>query len=112
MFYLVNPDVQPLDVHLRVLGLGLSQLQPLHQVMDLLLVRLLSLVGLLLRHLQRLEIVADHPQLLLQLNDLALSSLCPLIGSLQFRFHAAKLAGNILILPFRLSQHESETKMM
>merc|ERR1719361_3251819 len=65
------------------LSSGLSLLQLRAECLDLLLVGLLTLVGLLLGNLQRLEVVGDDPQLLLQLKDLSLSHISALLGLLQ-----------------------------
>merc|ERR1719517_254032 len=65
--------------------------------LDLLLVRLLPLVGLLLGHLQRLEVVGHHPELLLQLQDLLLSNISSLLCLLQVAVASSKILGNLLI---------------
>merc|ERR1712073_223649 len=76
---------------------GLSLLQLGGQRLDLLLVRLLPLVGLLLGHLQGLEVVGHHPELLLQLQDLLLSNIGSLLRLLQVAIASSKILGNLLI---------------
>ena len=56
---LIDPYVQPLDVHLGIFGSGLGGLEPLHQIMDLLLVSLLPLIGLFFADLKILEKVGS-----------------------------------------------------
>ena len=46
-------------------------------------------------HLQRLEVVGDDPQLLLQLEDLGLSHIGALLGLLKLRLAGGKLLGNL-----------------
>merc|ERR1712172_205213 len=58
--------LQLLDGLLSELSTSLGLLQLGTQGLDLLLVGLLPLVGLLLGHLQRLEVVGNNPQFLLQ----------------------------------------------
>merc|ERR1719433_401928 len=76
---------------------GLSLLQLGGQSLDLLLVSLLSGVGLLLGNLQGLEVVGDDSQLLLQLEDLGLTSIGSLLSLLQVRLAVGKLLGDILV---------------
>merc|ERR1719192_2569401 len=76
-------------------GLGLLQLGG--RRLDLLLVRLLPLVGLLLGNLQGLEVVGHHPELLLQLQDLLLSNIGSLLRLLQVAAASSKILGNLLI---------------
>ena len=65
------------------LSASLCLLQLGSQCLDLLLVSFLPLVGLLLRHLEGLEVVGHHPQLLFQLEDLCLANVCSLLGFLK-----------------------------
>ena len=99
IFNLVDPDVQSLNVHLRVLGLCLSCLQskiikdyhgnilselcgpPVEQLSDLFLIVLLSGHSFLLAHLKLLQVIADHLEFLLELLDLLLFCVCPFISS-------------------------------
>merc|ERR1719249_259544 len=76
-------------------SLGLLQLGA--QSLDLLLVGLLPLVGLLLRNLQRLEVVGNNPQLLLQLEDLGLSHISALLGLLQLGLAVGELLGDLVV---------------
>merc|ERR1712241_615672 len=76
-------------------GLGLLQLGG--QRLDLLLVRLLPLVSLLLGHLQGLEVVGHHPELLLQLQNLLLPNISSLLRLLQIAVTICKILGNLLI---------------
>ena len=95
------------------LSASLCLLQLGCQCLDLLLVGLLPLVSLLLgnlgavsnhlrlkskTHLERLEVVGDHPQLLLQLEDLGLAHVGALLRLLQLRLAGRKLLGNLKIL--------------
>merc|ERR1719180_382750 len=82
--------LQPVDLFLELLhrplgkfSASLSLLQLGCQGLDLLLVGGLPLVGLLLGHLQGLQVVCHNPQLLLQLDDLDLTHLSALLGPLQ-----------------------------
>ena len=50
---------------------------------------------LLLRDLERLEVVSDDPQLLLELDDLGLARLRPLLGALKVGLNHGQLAGNL-----------------
>merc|ERR1719362_93003 len=78
--------------------MSLSLLQLGTQGLDLLLVGLLPLVGLLLSHLQRLEVVGDNPQLLLQLKDLGLSNISSVLSLLQLGLTGGKLLGNLVVM--------------
>ena len=77
-------------------GLGLLQLGS--QVLDLLLVGGLPLVGLLLRHLQGLQVVGHHPQLLLQLDDLDLPNLSSFLCPLQIGLSLSEFLLNFVVL--------------
>merc|ERR1719275_27061 len=79
------------------LGTGLGLLQLGSQGLDLLLVGLLPLVGLLLGHLQGLEVVGHHPQLLLQLEDLGLTHICALLSLLKIGLTCGKLLSNLVV---------------
>merc|ERR1719385_538073 len=79
------------------LGPSLRLLQLGAQGLDLLLVGLLPLVRLLLRNLQRLEVVGNNPQLLLQLQDLGLSHISSLLGLLKLGLTGGKLLGDLVI---------------
>merc|ERR1719275_303842 len=79
------------------LGTGLGLLQLGSQGLDLLLVGLLPLVGLLLGHLQGLEVVGHNPQLLLQLKDLGLTDVSALLGLLEVGLAGGKLLGNLVV---------------
>merc|ERR1712226_1079298 len=74
-----------------------SKLQLGGQGLDLLLVGLLPLVGLLLSNLERLEVVGDHPQLLLQLEDLGLSHIGALLGLLKLGLAGRKLLCHLVV---------------
>merc|ERR1719184_439607 len=81
--------LQPVHLLLKLLDRLLGKLSPRlsllqlgSQVLDLLLVASLPLVGLLLRHLQGLQVVGHHPQLLLQLDNLDLANLRSFLGPL------------------------------
>merc|ERR1711990_781597 len=89
--------LQFLDGLLSELSTGLGLLQLGAQGLDLLLVGLLPLVSLLLGNLQRLEVVGDDPQLLLQLEDLGLSHIGALLGLLELRLAGGKLLGNLIV---------------
>merc|ERR1711887_102894 len=89
--------LQFLDGLLSELGAGLGLLQLGAQGLDLLLVGLLPLVGLLLGNLQRLEVVGDHPQLLLELEDLGLSHIGALLGLLKLGLAGGKLLCNLIV---------------
>merc|ERR1719348_1383977 len=86
-----------LDGLLGKLSPGLSLLQLGAQCLDLLLVGLLPLVGLLLCNLKRFQVVGHHPELLLKLEDLGLSSVCSLISLLELRLTGSQLLGNFVI---------------
>merc|ERR1712172_173989 len=90
--------LQLLDGLLSELSTSLGLLQLGTQGLDLLLVGLLPLVGLLLSYLQRLEVVGNNPQFLLQLKDLGLSNISSLLGLLQLRLAGGKLLGNLIIV--------------
>merc|ERR1719201_2902272 len=79
------------------LGAGLGLLQLGSQGLDLLLVGLLPLVGLLLGHLQGLEVVGHNPQLLLQLKDLGLTDVSALLGLLEVGLAGGKLLGDLVV---------------
>merc|ERR1719222_1159996 len=79
------------------LGAGLGLLQLGSQGLDLLLVGLLPLVGLLLGHLQGLQVVRHNPQLLLQLEDLGLTDVSALLGLLEVRLTSSQLLGNLVV---------------
>merc|ERR1711990_500121 len=89
--------LQFLDGLLSELSTGLGLFQLGAQGLDLLLVGLLPLVSLLLGNLQRLEVVGDDPQLLLQLEDLGLSHIGALLGLLKLRLAGGKLLGNLVV---------------
>merc|ERR1719454_1832266 len=89
--------LQLLDGLLSELSTGLGLFQLGAQGLDLLLVGLLPLVSLLLGNLQRLEVVGDDPQLLLQLKDLSLSHISALLGLLQLSLAVGKLLGNLIV---------------
>merc|ERR1711887_21797 len=84
---------------LSELSASLSLLQLGAQGLDLLLVGLLPLVGLLLGNLQRLEVVGNNPQLLLQLEDLGLSHISSLLGLLKLGLTSGELLGCLGLLP-------------
>ena len=77
-------------------GLGLLQLGG--QGLDLLFVADLPLVGLLLGHLQGLEVVGHHPQLLLQLDDLDLPNLSSFLCPLQIGLSLSEFLLNFVVL--------------
>merc|ERR1719222_1475303 len=79
------------------LGAGLSLLQLGSQGLDLLLVGLLPLVGLLLGHLQGLQVVRHNPQLLLQLEDLGLTDISALLGLLEVGLTGSQLLGDLIV---------------
>merc|ERR1719184_47199 len=80
----------------------LSLLQLGSQVLDLLLVASLPLVGLLLGHLQGLQVVGHNPQLLLQLNNLDLSNLSSLLGPLQVGLSLSEFLLHLVVLFVRI----------
>merc|ERR1719275_108860 len=79
------------------LGAGLGLLQLGSQGLDLLLVGLLPLVGLLLGHLEGLQVVRHNPQLLLQLEDLGLTDVSALLGLLEVGLTSSQLLGNLVV---------------
>merc|ERR1719460_3185752 len=83
---------------LSKLGPSFSLLQLGSQGLDLLLVGGLPLVGLLLGHLEGLQVVCHHPQLLLQLNNLDLPNLRSLLCPLQVSLSLHKLLLHLVIL--------------
>merc|ERR1711997_1369429 len=87
-----------LDGSLGKFGSGLGLLQLGGEGLDLLLVAGLSLVGFVLRDLQRLEVGGDNSQLLLQLDDLHLSGLGPLLSSLQLRLNLLESLLDFVVL--------------
>merc|ERR1719187_1929357 len=93
----VNLLLEFLDRFVSKFSSSLSLLQLSGQGLDLLLVGLLSLVGLLLGDLQRLEVVGHNSQLLLELKDLGLAVVGSLLSLLQVRLTGSKLLGNLLI---------------
>merc|ERR1719391_830485 len=82
---------------LSKLSASLGLLQLCAQGLDLLLVGLLPLVGLLLSNLQRLEVVGNNPQLLLQFEDLGLSHISALLGLLQLGLAVGQLLGDLVV---------------
>merc|ERR1740128_713740 len=94
----VNLLLQFLDGPLGELGSGLGLLQLGGQGLDLFLVGLLTLVGLLLGHLQGLQVVADNAQLLLQLHDLGLAGLGTLLSALKLALNLGQLLGDLVVL--------------
>merc|ERR1719362_1322943 len=79
------------------LGAGLGLLQFGSQGLDLLLVGLLPLVGLLLGHLQGLQVVRHNPQLLLQLEDLGLTDVSALLSLLEVGLTGSQLLGDLIV---------------
>merc|ERR1712203_1137376 len=67
------------------------------QVLDVLLVGLLPLVGLLLCHLEGLQVVGDHPQFFLQLHDMCLPSLSSFLSPLKIGLTLDQLLGDLLV---------------
>merc|ERR1740128_30561 len=94
----VNLLLQFLDGPLGELGSGFGLLQLGGQGLDLFLVGLLTLVGLLLGHLQGLQVVADNAQLLLQLHDLGLAGLGTLLSALKLALNLGQLLCNLVVL--------------
>merc|ERR1740128_478555 len=94
----VNLLLQFLDGPFGELGSGLGLLQLGGQGLDLFLVGLLTLVGLLLGHLQGLQVVADNAQLLLQLHDLGLAGLGTLLSALKLALNLGQLLGDLVVL--------------
>merc|ERR1740128_969036 len=94
----VNLLLQFLDGPLGELGSGLGLLRLGGQGLDLFLVGLLTLVGLLLGHLQGLQVVADNAQLLLQLHDLGLAGLGTLLSALKLALNLGQLLCNLVVL--------------
>merc|ERR550534_258898 len=97
--------LQPVHLLLKLLHGLLSKLSPSFsllqlgsQGLDLLLVGGLPLVGLLLGDLQGLQVVCHNPQLLLQLDNLDLTNLCPLLSPLQVSLSLHKLLLHLVIL--------------
>ncbi|GMT02254.1 hypothetical protein PENTCL1PPCAC_24428, partial [Pristionchus entomophagus] len=86
-----------LDGALGELGAGLGLLQSGGQGADLLLVRVLSLESLLLRHLERLEVVTDDAELLLELDDLAATNLGTLLSALKISLNHGELTGDLVV---------------
>merc|ERR1719357_947527 len=80
------------------LGSCLRLLQLGAQSLDLLLVGLLPLVRLLLSYLERLEVVGDNPQLLLQLEDLGLTHVGALLRLLQLGLAGGQLLRNLIVV--------------
>merc|ERR1711936_1525018 len=79
----VNLFLKFLDGLFSKFSSGFGLLQLCRQGLDLLLVAYLPLVGLLLGHLQRLQVRCYNLQLLLQLHDLGLPHLSSLLCSLK-----------------------------
>merc|ERR1711913_101886 len=98
----VNLFLEFLDRSLGKFSSGLGLLQFGGESLDLLLVAGLSLVGLVLGDLERLEVGGDHSQFLLQLDNLHLSSLGSFLSSLQLSLNLLKSLLNLLILLVRL----------
>merc|ERR1719192_37161 len=90
--------LQFLNRLLGELGSSLRLLQLGAQSLDLLLVGLLPLVRLLLSHLERLEVVGDNPQLLLQLEDLGLTHVGALLSLLQLGLAGGQLLRNLIVV--------------
>ena len=101
---LIDPDVQPLDVHLGILSSVVAHLQLVEQLQDLVLRCLLSLDRLLLAHLQLLQVGTHHPQLLLDVLDLLLRPLGSLVASGCVRFKCGELARDVLKLVLGVGQ--------
>merc|ERR1719167_1758801 len=89
--------LQLLDGFFGKLSAGLGLLQLGAQGLDLLLVGLLPLVGLLLSHLEGLQVVGNNPQLFLQLNDLVLTDISALLSLLKVSLAGGQLLGYIVI---------------
>ncbi|GMR56053.1 hypothetical protein PMAYCL1PPCAC_26248 [Pristionchus mayeri] len=95
-----------LDGALGELGAGLGLLQSGGQSADLLLVRVLALEGLLLGDLERLEVVTDDAELLLELDDLVLSGLSTLLSALKISLNHGQLTGDLIVFAVGLlSEH-------
>merc|ERR1719210_3308063 len=97
--------LQPVHLLLKFLNRLLCELSPSlrllqlgAQSLDLLLVGLLPLVRLLLSHLERLEVVGDNPQLLLQLEDLGLTHVGALLRLLQLGLAGGQLLRNLIVV--------------
>merc|ERR1719275_306664 len=73
------------------LGAGLGLLQLGSQGLDLLL------VGLLLGHLEGLQVVRHNPQLFLQLEDLGLTDISTLLGLLEVGLASSQLLGDLVV---------------
>merc|ERR1711915_517653 len=98
IFQSVNLLLQLLHRLLSKLGTSLSLLQSGCQGLDLLLVGLLPLVGLLLSHLQGLQVVGNNSQLLLKLHNLGLTSFSTLLSTVEICLTLLQLLGHLLIL--------------
>merc|ERR1711884_793689 len=87
-----------LDGSLSKLGSSLSLLQLGGQGLDLLLVAGLSLISFVLGDLEGLEVGGDDSQLFLQLDDLQLSGLCPLLSSLKLGLNLLESLLDLVVL--------------
>merc|ERR1719295_2426564 len=79
----VDSKVELLDRLLSILCARFCSLEALHQDLDLLFVFLLPLLGLLLSDLEGLQVLSDHPQLFLKVDNLGLASLSSFLSALE-----------------------------
>ena len=103
---LVDPDVEPLNIHLGLLPPVLRPLELVEQLQDVVLRPLLPLDRLLLPHLQQLEVGAHHPQLLLNVLDLLLGPLGPLVPPRTVGLERRKFSGDVVELVFRVGESD------
>ena len=72
---------------------------------DLFLVFLLSLLSFLLGNLKSLQILPDHSQLLLKINDFRLPRLGSLLGPHEVALYHGELPGHLVVLDVALLHH-------
>merc|ERR1719347_94765 len=101
----VNSVVELGDVHLSVLIASLCLLQPLKELVDLVLQLLLTLGGLLSRDLELLHVLTNGLQFVLDILQLALSQLGALSGPLALVLLATQLPGQLIQLLLVVTGH-------
>merc|ERR1712217_436716 len=101
----VNPVVKLSNVHLAILIAGLSLLQPVKKLVDLVLQLLLTLGGLLGRDLKLLHVLANGLKLLLNILKFALGQLSPVGGPLTLVLLDAQLPGKLIELLLIVACH-------
>merc|ERR1719427_2436489 len=101
----VNPVVELGDVHLSVFITSLSNLEPVHELMNFVLELLLTFLGLLSGDLKLLHVLTNSLQFLFNIPQFTLSQLSTLICPLKLILLYSQFSGQLIEFLFIITGH-------